>query len=74
MWLMIVYPDVIGGRITSTEIYGYGSGDLMESDWWPGDPDPPVPTGETAKVYLRMEGTIAEDGTQTWPYEDIFVY
>ncbi len=73
IFMMLVFPDVIGGRITWLEIKGVGNGDLMEPDWYPGDPGPPVPTGETAQVFLHQEAFIAEDGTQTWPYENQFV-
>ena len=76
MGLMMLFPEVIGGRITQLEIRGFGSGDLMEPGWywWEDPPDLPVPTGETARVYLHQKALIDEDNIQTWPDEDVIVY
>jgi hypothetical protein len=72
------FPEVIGGRELKGDFEGYGSIDLMEpgSYWYP-DPgylDPlPVPTGETANVYVHQESYIDWYGNVVWPEEWVII-
>lgn len=74
LFFMIYFQSEVGGRITSLEILGFGQGKLMEPDWYAGDPEPPVPTGEYAMVYLHQQAIFYEDGTFAFPYEEVIVY
>jgi hypothetical protein len=78
MFIYIFFPDEIGGQDLTGDFEGYGSIDLMEpGSYW--DPPngvlvpPPVPTGETADVYVHQEYYYDYYGNEVWPQEWIII-
>lgn len=79
IWMMLSLSEELGARILSGKFIGIGSGDLMEpGSYWDWDSwtlvPPPVPTGETAKVFVNQQFTIDEFGVDTWSAESIIVF
>lgn len=79
MFIYMVCPYEIGGQDLTGDFEGYGTIDLVEpGTYWypnPGYLDPlPVPTGETANVYVHQDYYYDWYGTLVYPNEWIVVY